>query len=162
VNGDKIISYISKAIHHARHHADRRGSRCEIERERGASLEDLLPDLIQDLVQDLVQDLEASGNLMAMAKNKMTTTTTAMADSSILAAGLLFLVILGSGDRHGGIQKSEAARGIPDRSIWKPTASLLSHRRSLGLNNGLGATPPMGCVSPLTRILHRFQFFFEN
>lgn len=154
MNGDKIISYISKAIHHA----DRRGSRCEIERERGASLEDLLPDLIQDLVQDL----EASGNLMAMAKNKMTTTTTAMADSSILAAGLLFLVILGSGDRHGGIQKSEAARGIPDRSIWKPTASLLSHRRSLGLNNGLGATPPMGCVSPLTRILHRFQFFFEN
>jgi len=111
------------------------------ERERrGASLEDLLPDLIQDLVQDL----EASGNLMAMAKNKMTTTTTAMADSSILAAGLLFLVILGSGDRHGGIQKSEAARGISDRSIWKPTASLLSHRRSLGLNNGLGATPPMG------------------
>ena len=126
----------------------------EREKERGASLEDLLP--------HLVQDLKASGNLMAMAKKK-STTTTAMADSSFLVAGLLFLVILGSGDRHGGIQKSEAARGILDRSIWKPTASLSTYQRSLSLNNGLGATPPMGCVSPpLTRILHRFQYFFEN
>lgn len=93
---------------------------------------------------------------MAMAKKE---TTTAMADSSFLATGLLVLVILGSGDRHGGIQKSEAARGILDRNIWKPTASLLTQRRSLSLDNGLGITPPMGCVSSLTHILHRFQFY---